>query len=189
GQRIGKTNLLGPGEGAYFMGHPLAKILAELLVAKVALLESHEAAYRLTGYLVRLADHGGFGDGRMPNQGGLDFHGAEAMAADVHHVVDAAEHPVITMGVAAGGIAGEICAWNARPILFLVAIRIAPYAANHPGPRAPQDQESFLIGTDLEAFEIDDIGNDAGHGQRAGSGFGRNCAGHGSDENAAGFGL
>src|ERR1700693_6544025 len=98
----------------------------------------------------------------MANQRGLDLHGAEAMAADVHHVIDAAEYPVVTVGVAASGVASKIRTRNAAPVLLLITVGIAQDVADHAGPRPPQDQESFLICTDLEVLEIDNVGDDTG---------------------------
>ena len=74
----------------------------------VAFLQRHEAADGLARDLVRLADHGGFGHGGMMHQRRFHFHGAEAMAADVHDVVHAAQDPVIAVVVATRGVAGEI---------------------------------------------------------------------------------
>jgi hypothetical protein len=50
---------------------------------------------------VRVADHGGLGDGVVQHQRRLDLGGAQAVAGDVEHVVDAAGDPVVAVGVAA----------------------------------------------------------------------------------------
>jgi len=47
------------------------------------------------------------------------------MAAHVHHIVDAAQHPEISLLIAAGRIAGEVCAGNTAPILLLESLGIA----------------------------------------------------------------
>ena len=77
----------------------------------------------------------------------LDFHGAEAVAADVHDVVDAAEDPEVAVFVAARGVAGEVDAWDALPILLLVALGIAPEGARHARPGPADDEEAFAIGS------------------------------------------
>ena len=60
--------------------------------------------------VVRIADHGGFGDFRMRNECAFDFGGAEAVAGDVDDIIDAAGDPVIAVLVAAAAVAGEVLA-------------------------------------------------------------------------------
>ena len=172
------------------MSHPLAQFFAEFFVlVRVAFFQRHETAHGLPGDFVRLADDSSFGDKRMTDQRRFHFHGAEAMAADVHHVVDAAQDPIIAIVIATGGVAGEIGSRHACPVLFLEAIGVAPNVANHAGPGAPQNQKAFAARFDGIAVEIDDIGNYAGHGKCSGARFQRHGSRHGSDQHAAGFGL
>src|SRR5690606_28325184 len=60
--------------------------------------------------VVRVTDHGGFGDGVVQDQRTFDFGGAHAVARNVEYVVDAAGNPVVTVGIAAGAIAGGVVA-------------------------------------------------------------------------------
>src|SRR5690606_17137672 len=53
---------------------------------------------------------GGVGD-----EGGFDFGGGDVVAGDEHDVVDAAEEPVVAVGVAFGAVAGEVVAGEAGP--------------------------------------------------------------------------
>ena len=74
---------------------------------------------RLALEVIGPADDGSFGDGRMADQGALDFGGADAVAGDVEHVVDAADDPEIAVLVAARAVAGEIAALNSLQYCFL----------------------------------------------------------------------
>ncbi len=67
-----------------------------------------ERADRLPRDVVELADDGSFGDGGVVDERALDFGGRDAVAADVHHVVDAAHEPEIAVLVAAAAVAGEV---------------------------------------------------------------------------------
>ena len=58
--------------------------------------------------LVREADDRGLGDGLVRDQRALDLGGAQAVARDVEHVVDAAGDPVVAVLVAAAAVAGEV---------------------------------------------------------------------------------
>ena len=71
------------------------------------------AAMRLALELVGTADHGGLGHRRVADQRALDFHRADAVARDVHHVVDAAHHPEVAVLVAPRAVAGEVHAGDA----------------------------------------------------------------------------
>ncbi len=66
-----------------------------------AVLQRHEAEDRLPLQLVRRADDGRLGDARVGDQRALDLGGAEAMAGDVQHVVDAPHDPEVAVLVLA----------------------------------------------------------------------------------------
>src|SRR5262249_58709437 len=70
----------------------------------------------------------------------LDFHRRDAMAGDIHDVVDAAEQPEVAVAVTLGAVAGEVDIEVLRPALLDEAIRIAPDAAQHSRPRLAQDE-------------------------------------------------
>ena len=135
----------GRAKGADLVRDPLPQLFPEFVVIVLASLESHEAAYRLTGNLVRLTDYRRFGHGGMTHQRRFDFHRAQAVAADVHDVIHPAKYPVISIVIAARGIACEVGAGNAGPVLFLETLRIAPDGPHHTRPRALDNQESFTI--------------------------------------------
>src|SRR5437660_1672921 len=62
------------------------------------------------------------------------------MPRHVQHIVDATQQPEETLVVALGAIAGEVAAWEAAPVLLLVAFGIAPDGARHGGPGSLQHE-------------------------------------------------
>src|SRR5438874_13785564 len=106
----------------------------ELVVGRAAF-ERDKDRNRLTLDVVRPADSGGFGDVRMADEGRFDLNRAQSMAADFDHVVDATHDPVVAVLVLPGVIAGEVMPRQLRPVLLLVALVVAPNAAEHAGPR------------------------------------------------------
>ena len=94
------------------------------------------------------ADDGGFGDLGVGDERGLDLHGAEAVAADVDDVVDAAHEPVVAVGVAARAVAGEVAAGDLGPVGLFVALLIAVDGSRHRGPWLPHDEEAALSGVE-----------------------------------------
>ena len=86
----------------------LRKFFFQFVGGLSALLQGDERGDRLTFDFVGTADHGGFGDASVRDQRALHFHGAEAVAADVEHIVDAAHDPEISVLIFAGAVAGEI---------------------------------------------------------------------------------
>ena len=125
--------------------------------------------------LVGGADDGGLGHPGVPDERGLDLGGGDAVPGDVHHVVDAAEHPDLAVRVVAGAVAGEVPALlgEPRPVGLLEPLRVAPDAAQHRRPRLVEHQVAAgllaVVGAGLElvAVVVDDLGRDAG--QRASS--------------------
>ena len=71
---------------------------------------------RLAGDVVLGADDRGLGHGRVGDEGGLDLGGRDAMAAHVHHVVDAAEQPEVALVVDLGAVTGEVAAVEPAPV-------------------------------------------------------------------------
>lgn len=57
---------------------------------------------------MRARNHGAFGDEFVLIECALDFGGAEQVAANVEHVVDAARHPAIAFGVDPRAIARHV---------------------------------------------------------------------------------
>ena len=77
---------------------------------RLSLLERDEHHQRLALELVGPADGRGFGDRRVRDERALDLGGADAVAGDVEHVVDAADDPEVAVFVAARAVAGEVLA-------------------------------------------------------------------------------
>ena len=76
----------------------------------------------------------------MRNERAFDFGRAQAMAGDVHHVVDPAKQPVVAILVALAAVPREVATWEAAPVRGFEALRIAIDAAQHRGPRFSQDE-------------------------------------------------
>ena len=57
---------------------------------------------------MRFANDRGLGDFLVIDQRAFDFHRADPMAGDIHHVVDPAEQPIVTVLVALAAVAGKI---------------------------------------------------------------------------------
>ena len=103
--------------------------------ARLAAFEHDEHRHGVSLQFVRAAHRGGFGHGGMADQRAFDFDRAQPMAGHVQHVVDAPHDPVVAVGIAAGVVAGQIHVRHLRPILLLVALVVAPNAAQHARPR------------------------------------------------------
>ena len=99
-----------------------------------------EAEDRLAGDRVGLADDRRLGDALVADERALDLGRADAVAGDVHHVVDAPKQPVVALVVALAAVADEVLAGVAAPVGFLVALGIAVNAAQHRRPGAREDE-------------------------------------------------
>ena len=99
------------------------QLLAQLLGRLLAGLQRHVGVDALALDVVRVADHGGLGDLGVADQRALDLGGAEAVAGDVDHVVDAAGDPVVAVLVAARAVAGEVLAGIGREVGLDEALR------------------------------------------------------------------
>ena len=108
----------------------------------VAGFERDEGGDGLAFEIVGTADDRGFGDFGVGDERGLDFHGAEAVAADVDDVVDAAHEPEVAVGVLARAVAGEVAAGNVGPVGLLVALGVAVDGAGHGGPGLADDEQA-----------------------------------------------
>ena len=118
----------------------------------------------LTGRLVGGADDGGLGDLRVRHERRLDLGGREPVARDVHDVVDAAEQPDVAVGVVLRAVAGEVVLLaEPRPVGLLVALRVAPDAAQHRRPRLGEHEVADLLRRrERLALVVEDLGADAG---------------------------
>src|SRR5699024_10739072 len=83
---------------------------------------------------------------------------------DVHDIVHAAQQPDVAVLVALGAVTGEVQALEARPVSLLEALRVAPDAAQHAGPRLVEHEVAALaVGPRLLGV-VDDVGADPGQG-------------------------
>src|SRR6185369_12438617 len=121
----------------------------------------------------------------------FDFHGAETVARDVQHVIDAPHDAVVALLVRARAVAGKVVLALEvfREIAFLEPLRIAPDGADHRRPGALDDEDAALAPAYRVAGLVDDVGDDARQRQRAGAGLGRRRARQRRDQVAAGLGL
>src|SRR4051812_35551166 len=110
GQRWGEVDEVGAGDGADLRADVAAQLRLELGRAFLASVERDVDVDAGALDVVRVADDGGFGDLGVADQGTLDLGGAEPVAGNVEHVVDAAGDPVIAVRVPAVAVAGEIFA-------------------------------------------------------------------------------
>ena len=137
GQVVGEDDRLGPAERADLGGHVVAQLLAALRRSGSA------SAFRVTKAMMAWpvvgvvgADDGRLGHRRVVDQRRLDLGGRDAVARDVHDVVDPAEQPEVAVVVELGAVAGEVPALEPAPVRLLVALRVAVDAAQHRRPRA-----------------------------------------------------
>src|SRR5262249_38738351 len=113
-QAGGPLDDVGLGERADLAAHVLDQLPAQSVGRLRSDHQGDVGVDALALDLVRVADHGGLGHGRVADQGALDLGGAEAVAGDVDHVVDAAGDPVVAVLVAAAAVAGEVLAGIGR---------------------------------------------------------------------------
>src|SRR6185369_1990271 len=149
----------------------------------------HERGDRLAFELVRTADDGGLGNRGMADERAFDLHRTDAVARNVHHVVDAAHDPQVSVRVHARAVTGEVLVAEAAPVVLHIAVRIAVDGPQHAGPRLAYDQEAALVRAALVAVRVDDRDVDAGKRNRARPRLGRDGARHRRDHDSAGFGL
>src|SRR5688500_5905864 len=67
------------------------------------------------------------------------------MTGDVDHIVDPPHDPVITVGVDAGVVAGEVIAGCLRPVNLLEPLRVAPQTAEHARPGATDAEHAAAV--------------------------------------------
>src|SRR5690606_31389449 len=89
-------------------------------------------------HIIRHTDHSGFRYYGVADKAGFNFCRAEAIAADLDHIIDAANDPDVAVIIAAGRVPGQIPALIGigAPVLAEIAVRIAVNGAEHPRPRA-----------------------------------------------------
>ena len=100
-------------------------------------------------------------DPRVADQRGLDLGGREPVARHVHHVVHAAEQPDVAVVVLLGAVAREVEVLEPRPVGVLVAVRVAPDAAQHRRPRLGDHQVAARAVGHGVRLVVDDVRRDA----------------------------
>jgi len=126
----------------------------------------------------------------MGDERALDFGGAEAVAGDVEHVIEAADDPEIAVFVAARAVArGVNAAGVIRPVSGLVALLVAVNRADHGRPRLADDEAPVLAVFAFLARVIEDRGVDAEEGPRGGAGLAGRGSGQRGNQDRARFGL
>src|ERR1700753_3498355 len=111
------------------------------------------------------------------------------MAGDVDDVIDAAGDPVISVGVAATAIAGEVFALVGREISLLEAGVIAVHGAHLPGPRAGDAEIASALAFEHLAVGVDDLRHHAEEWPCGRTWLELGGAGQRRDQDAAGFRL
>src|SRR5690606_15351394 len=135
-------------------------------------LDDDEGDHRLTRRLVAGAHHGGLRNPRVRDERVLDLRRGQAVAGDVHDVIDATQQPDVAVDVLLGAIAGEVHAVELVPVGLRVALAVAPEAAQHAGPRLADHQVAALAVGDGAARVIHHVGDDAGQRCLRGAGLG-----------------
>src|SRR5579862_6153751 len=162
GKLLRKRNVLGARELSQLSADMVAQLVGKLLRSGLRAFERNEGVNSLAGHLVELPTDGGFGDGRMVDERALYLGGRNPMAADVHHVVDAAHEPIVAFGVAMSAVAGKITMRKLRPIGLYVTLVVTPDAAQHAGPRTRQHHVAAAAQRHRVAVVADDVRADAG---------------------------
>src|SRR2546423_15284787 len=89
------------------------------------------------------------------------------MSGDINHIVDAAHDPEVSILIASRAVAGEIHAFDLRPILLSITLVVAIDCAQHPGPWTGDDEIPAFVWSDRLAI--------AGHHIRFNSRKGLGC--------------
>ena len=89
------------------------------------------------------------------------------MAGDIHHVIHAAEQPVVAFIVNLAAIAGEVAARIARPVLLNVALGVAVNRSQHRGPGLGQHQVAAGARPDFLARCVHHLRRNPGNGRVA----------------------
>ena len=124
-----------PGDRADLLGDVGPQHLAVAFADLDSLAQGHEGDDRLARRGVGRADDRRLGDARVVDEGGLDLGRRDAVARDVHDVVDPAEQPQVPVLVELGPVAGEVAALESAPVGLLVALGVAVDPAQHRRPR------------------------------------------------------
>src|SRR3546814_468203 len=134
GQARGPLDVVGGGGGADLGADLLHQLLAQLLALLFAGHQGYVGVDALALDVVRETDHRGLGHLWVQHQRAFHLGGADAVAADVDHVVDAASNPVVAVGVAAAAVAAEVHARIGLEVGVDEALVVAMHGAHLAGP-------------------------------------------------------
>src|SRR3712207_47839 len=147
--------------GAYGPAHLLFEFLHQVFRAFLVAFEDDVGDYRLPLVLVVTADDCGLGDSVVGYQGALYLGGGDPVPRDVHHVVDAARDPVVTVLVAPRPVAGEVDVTILLPVGLPVALGVLVEGAQHAGPGSLHDQVALTLAFYLVALLVVEPREDA----------------------------
>jgi hypothetical protein len=134
----------------------VAQLLEHLDGAVLAALERDVGDDRLAGPRIGTPANGCLRDLLVIDDRALDFDRRDAVARDVHDVVDPAEEPEVAVLVDARPVAGEVDVVVPRPVRLAVALVVLVDPAQHRRPWSLQHEVAAATGTDLgAAFAVD----------------------------------
>ncbi len=130
----------------------------------------------------------------MAHQGTLNFHGAQAMAGHVDHVVYPTHHPEVAIRIAAGTIAREIdvtaISWpDVFPVTAAEPLWIAVHVAQHSRPGAPDRQITAGVHPLGHPFQVNNVSGDSRQGQGGRTWLGGGSPRQGTNHHSTSFGL
>jgi hypothetical protein len=194
GKSFGEADVVGTGEGADFLGDPLAQFVFQFAGGLVAGLKRYEGRDGLAFEIVGATYDCGFSDFGVCDEGRFDFHGTETVSADIDDIIDAPHQPEIAIGIHARTVAGEVAAGYVGPVGLLEALGIAVDGASHGRPRFPDDEKASATGGDgMEVAVLIGPRNDfrlnTEEGARGGARLGGNGARNGRNHDGPGLSL
>src|SRR5688500_20383587 len=101
------------------------QLVDERVAAVDAGFDRNKSTDRLAFDFVLFADDRSLSHFLMIDQRAFHFHRADSMAGDIHHVVDPAEQPIVTVFIALAAVAGKIFSRETAPIGWYEPVRIA----------------------------------------------------------------
>ena len=112
----------------------VAKLLEHLDRGSLVALQRHVGDDRLSRRRVGPATDSGLCDFWMIDEGRLDLDRRESMTGDVHHVVDPAEQPEVTVFIYPRAVACEVVPREARPVRLAEPRVVTEDPTHHRGP-------------------------------------------------------
>src|SRR6266851_6210687 len=94
----------------------------------------------------------------MADERALDLDRRDAVARNVHHVVDASEQPEVPVLVDESAVAYEVRVLPAAPVGLLVPLGVAVDSAQHRRPGLADHQVAAAAGWDLFTAVVEDGG-------------------------------